>query len=1253
LHTLGASFEFQGTDRFAVLRRLGAGGMGIVYEVLDRERNSRVALKTLRNVEPQALYRLKNEFRSLQDLQHPNLVTLGELIEERGNWFFTMELVAGVDFLAHVRPRRDYDPDGETVATPRPGASAISPTDATQPLPLVEPMPPPHHIAYDEARLRNALPQLALGIDALHCAGKVHRDIKPSNIQVTPDDRVVLLDFGLITDAMRGHESSAQHVVGTAAYMAPEQGAGKLVGPAADWYSLGVVLYQALSGRLPFTGPPLQVLMNKQQHAPTPVRELAPDVPEDLERLCDDLLHFDPRCRPTGGQILRRLDVGEGSPLLRSPLSSASQAPPFVGRQEQQTALVAAFDDARRGAAVTVFVEGESGVGKSALIRHFTESLGKQHSDAVILSGRCYERESVPYKALDGVVDALSRHLRRLPKTAVASLLPLHASLLPNVFPVLGRVEAIAQAPRPRAEVRDPRELRNRVFSALRELFSRLALRQPLVVVIDDLQWADADSLLLLGDILRTPESPPLLLVASVRSAAAPAQEQVDVSAAVPGDVRRISLTGLPREQAHELAATLLTRAAGESQAAVAAAIAEESHGHPLFIDELVRHTALATDDDRAGLRLDDAIWARIARLDFRAAHLLEFIAVAGVPLPQETLCEAAEVDDAGRELALLRAGHLVRSSVSRGADVIEPYHDRIREAVLAHIHPDNRKRRHGRLAVALEGTREAISHPEILVHHLEAAGRIDEATARAEQAAARVGQALAFDRAAQLYRTALRLGTFDDAARRTLYMQLGESLANSGRGSEAAAAYLTAAEGADAAARLDCQRRAAEQLLICGHIDQGLDVMRAVLRDVGVRLPTTPRGALLSLLANRVKLRLRGVRWKERDQSDLTARDLARLDVYKSVAHGLGVVDTVRGADFQTRGLLLALRTGERTRIARTLAEAAGYHAVQGGRGMSRGRDLLRAATAIAEDTGDPYLLALTMAADGLTTYYEGHFRLANDRLRKAETAFLEHTTGTTWELNTLRLIRLLAVRRTGAYADLTGAVNEYVHNAERRGDRHLETSLRRLFCDTWLARDDVASAQAELDRASWVPPEGRYHVQHWYELRARAEIDLYAGAAASAHERLDAGSRSLERSLLLRIQDVRTDYAYVLGRCALRMARTDGDVAPWLRRVRTAIDHLARERIGYATAWAHLLGAGLAATRGDATAALAALRAAEGVAEEHDMALCVAAARRRRGALLGGTAGAELIADADSRMAALGVRAPARMTELVAPGL
>lgn len=273
---------FVGTDRFAVQRCLGSGSFGTVYEAFDRERGTSVALKVLRQPDPAAIYRFKKEFRALADVTHPNLVELYELWSEGARWFFTMELVDGVDFLSHVR--------GET-SPPLRVSSAIGPSgeseaetlDVESPAPLADRTP-----TLDWGRLRSSLLQLAEGLSALHASGRVHRDIKPQNVLVARDGRVVILDFGLVAELTPApmDRSTGLHAVGTPAYMSPEQARELAVSEASDWYSVGVILYEALTGVLPFQGQTIELLARKLQEQPIPPRELAPGVPADLDLLC-------------------------------------------------------------------------------------------------------------------------------------------------------------------------------------------------------------------------------------------------------------------------------------------------------------------------------------------------------------------------------------------------------------------------------------------------------------------------------------------------------------------------------------------------------------------------------------------------------------------------------------------------------------------------------------------------------------------------------------------------------------------------------------------------------------------------------------------------------------------------------------------------------------------------------------------------------------------------------------------------------
>jgi serine/threonine protein kinase len=286
------ALNFSGTDRFQLLRVLGHGGMGVVYEALDRNYGTKVALKVLPLVSPERLLRFKREFRIASGIDHPNLVRLGELVRFGDHWFFTMELVGGVDILEYVR--------GASTAPLHSGSRTLLSSEASSAASglTLGPngvAPPPLPAPCDERKLRQCLPQLASALAALHEAGCVHRDVKPSNVMVTPEGRVVLLDFGLASVAAL---ESTLFVAGTPLYMAPEQAANSPATPAADWYSLGVLLFELLTGTLPFRGHMYEVLTAKQAGPAPKVSTQLADLPEDLSALCDALLSQAPPQRP-------------------------------------------------------------------------------------------------------------------------------------------------------------------------------------------------------------------------------------------------------------------------------------------------------------------------------------------------------------------------------------------------------------------------------------------------------------------------------------------------------------------------------------------------------------------------------------------------------------------------------------------------------------------------------------------------------------------------------------------------------------------------------------------------------------------------------------------------------------------------------------------------------------------------------------------------------------------------------------------
>jgi serine/threonine protein kinase/tetratricopeptide (TPR) repeat protein len=1267
-----------GGKRFEILRHLGSGGMGVVYLAFDHERHSQVALKTLRQFEPAALYRLKHEFRSLSDVVHPNLATLYELVSEGDFWFLTMEYVQGTNFIDYVRPRwgaaaaptLPFPPTTvmEGIAdAPTIEGIADAPTEDLIVGEGGEGGPPsvssaPARWARPRLdRLRAALSQLAEGVMALHAAGKLHRDLKPPNVLVTAQDRVVILDFGLATELeMAGQGSSADRVVGTAAYMSPEQGAGLPLTEASDWYSVGVMLFEALTGRQPFVGRFAEMLLAKRtMDAPGPAT-LASGVPEDLDSLTVKLLSRQPRDRPSGPEVLRRIGWAPVSSSASRVAPSRPAAGSLVGRERHLAALRGALRTARGGRSVARLVHGRSGMGKSALVEAFLED--PEAADAVVLAGRCYERESVPYKALDMVVDELSKHLMRLPPAETDAVLPRDCAFMARLFPVLNRVPAVADAPKRQAEVLDPQEVRWRGFAALRELLTRLGDRCMLIVYVDDLQWGDLDSAALLTELLRPPNPPGLLLIVCCRDEDI---ESVPVlglllepfrSGRLFDDVREIEVGPLSPPEATKMALGLMSTAEAGGRSA-AERIAEESGGDPFFVAELVWHFQVGgaePQEPRApagAISLDQALRARMARLPEDSRRLLTAVAVAGRPVSLSVAARAAELEtESESALAVLRAGHLVKTHLGRVPREVEAFHDRIRETAVRSLDETTLQEWHRRLAFALEAA-PRVDH-EALAVHFRGAGDWERAAEHSSIAAAAAAKALAFERAARLYGWAIELRPPSHPERRDHWAHLGRALACAGRGLEAARAYEEAAKGATAAESLECRRRAAEQLLRSGHVDEGLGVLESVLSAVGMRLSKSPKGAFISLLFRRAVLAVRGLGFAPRDASEIPAAVLTQIDVCWAVAIGLARIDNIRAADFQTRHLLRALRAGETYRIARALATEAGFSSTLGK--PKRTERLLKAASDLAESLGQPHARGLATFAGGVAAFYQGRFRAARDGCEKAEAIFREQCTGVAWEINTAVTYSLASLFYLGEARELAQRVPLHLSEARDRGDLYaaVEFATGRSVV-AWLVGDQVARARDEIAQA--IRPWSRrgFHSQHFWGLVARVHLELYAGDGLTAWRLLEERWPEIARSMILR---VKFDLVEILGlraRSALALAAASPPMmAGLLDAAARDADRIGRQRVGLTRPVSRLLEAGVASLDGRTDRALQALGEAVDGFEKLEMALHAAAARWRRGQLLGGNDGRSLRAAAESYMRSEAIKKPDRMVAMLAPG-
>lgn len=1239
---------FQGTDRLLIRRSIGSGSFGMVFEAFDHHRQGVVALKMLTHMGPEALLQFKREFRALADLSHPNLVGLHELFAEADRAYFTMELVDGQPFAAWVREESRLPKGGRTsrhrtVAEGLPGrllqiqssqeqsmlqaedmATWLSDSDRT----LSVPVTGPGKAVRDPERLRSAFAQLVEGVAALHGAGKLHRDLKSNNVLVTAEGRVVILDFGLVLDLAPQDMWALglpPKLVGTPSHMAPEQGATGVATEASDWYSVGVMLYESLSGRLPFQGTPMEILQAKNEMEAPHVRDLAAEVPQDLAELAMALLRKSSHQRPDLGEIRARIGrAGAPEP------EAFPQRRQLVGREAEMAALRLAFDELESGHGRTVLLHGSSGLGKTFLVRRFLRGLQQDHPRAMLLFGRCYEQESVPFKAVDGLIDALSQILRFLPAQEVEGLLPRHIQALAKLFPVLQQVAPVARAQARVPEIRDPQELRRRAFGALRELLARLGESRPLVLVVDDVHWGDLDSAALLLELLRPPDAPRVLTVLCYRSeeeeSAPVLAELVPELRAQDANLAEVDLAQLSAESAEALARSLV------DDPGRVEAIVREAGGNPLFIGELARAGALEPAEGDAGGQpvFERALLARVATLPPKSRDLLRLLAVAGYPVEWETLRRAAAIDPSGADpFAPLRTARLARIRGVPGRRILEAYHDRVREAVAASLDPAQARESHLSLAAAVEQS----SRPDAqaLAYHYEAAGLRERAAGYAAQAGAEAEAALAFERAAAFYERSIALREPGDIGLPALRLAMAEALSHAGQCPKAADVFLeaAAAQGDPAEARR-LRRRAAEELFNCGRLERALAISRELLAWAGTSIPEGRFASILSLLGSRLRLKLRGYAYRLRPAEEIPAEALERLDILWTVAHGLGPYDIFRAADLTARELRLALDLGEPQHILQGLAHETTMTSTKGVGAAAEVAELHAMTTSLAERIGTPDALARAAITAGLVALQTGRWQASAEALERGEAMLV---TGASYEFHVAQLYGLWSRSIIGDFRAVARRYYELLQAARHQGDLLMEANLRIVFGSRLLLREgEPGPALQEVDEGIALLPGGAFLASHYNHLTNRGDVLLYMDRPEEARAFLDSCRRPLKQSFLLTIQAMRASILELDARVELALAAR-GD-APAARRLRSLHRKLAKEGLPFATAAGLRNAGGLAWVQGRRDEALTLLLQAVELYESQQMGLHAATTRRARGLMLGGPVGADLVASAEDWM-------------------
>jgi len=689
-----SSLEHLQNGRYSILKRLGEGGKGIVYKARDTVLNRVVAIKMIKSavLGEEAYSRFMREAQVVAKLNHPNIVSIYDIGKEDEKQFFVLEFVDGMSLRDLMRTYPEDKCDIQTVL--RVGIDVCN------------------------------------GLQYAHSQDILHRDMKPENILITREGIAKLMDFGLAK--MLGQPSITQEgiIVGTVAYVAPEIALGKGADPRSDLYSFGAVLYEMVTGNAPFPGEDsVKTIFGHIHDYPVSPNKLNPKVPHAFAECIMKLLEKEPGKRHQNAadllEVLR--DVAEGylreiyvptrkaKVVVPTPRPCAVREVQLIDRVEEMSVLREAVDKAARGEGNVVFLYGEAGIGKTRLARElgaYARLRGMQ-----VFSGRCpalFAMDGVPPYVL--WKEVIKDYLEACPPQQLYKVIGFYpgevSKLVPELKQKLGAF--------PQSLPISPEHERERLFEAISQFVTNISKEAPLLVVLDDLQWTDQSSLLLLHYLARGVYRESLLLLGAYRDTYV--DEQHPLSAVLTELNRERLLQSVPLERmsfddVSEMIKRILEQ--DEVPREFFELVYEKTRGNPFFVEEVIKslkeEEIIYREKDRWKIKgvsriefpktVKGVIKKRISRLEDECQHVLTMASFVGKDCSFEALREVTGVDE-DRLLELmekmLKTG-LIKERVIRGEDVYSFADIIVRDVVHEEVSRLRHKKLHSVVGCALE----------------------------------------------------------------------------------------------------------------------------------------------------------------------------------------------------------------------------------------------------------------------------------------------------------------------------------------------------------------------------------------------------------------------------------------------------------------------------------------------------------------------------------------------------------------------
>jgi eukaryotic-like serine/threonine-protein kinase len=727
----------------------------------------------------------------------------------------------------------------------------------------------------------------------------------------------------------------------------------------------------------------------------------------------------------------------------------------------------------------------------------------KETQNALVFRAKVIEEELVPYKAVDGVIDCLADFFVNTDYDEAPLYFSDGFEIVCDTFPVLRRAARLAELPK--ALIPDPIERRLRMFASLKDCLRKIGARRNLIVLVDDIQWTDADSLILWADLLAGPNAPRMFHITSIRTTRTPSfrpsrgPTMLDIALrdlpAFPSPEHEISVQRFQQADAEAYILGRIHLGATTRNMGRMSEIARESFGHPLFIEELLEYDGAAADRP---LTLEDAYTRRISRLSEEDRPFLEIACCSAKPIPTWIVGRAAGLQYAQylRATKSLRQGRLIKTGRKVGQredDWVEPFHSRVQYACIELMSAELRTKRHRAIAETLEEFER--TDYELLALEWRDAGEPEIAARYYEQAGDAAVQLVSFKKAAEFFQESLATFELPNEERLRITEKMGRAYRSAGQGKRAADIFLGLLNQEGYANRTDLRRDAAELLIRTGYLAEGLKEADIVLDKVGEKRPR-PAKAISELIVADLQRGLDKHAFAISETIDPGVAE--RLDALWTVGWSLGAVEQLPSFACCARYVTLALKAGDRSRLLKAFCLEAVTSAARGRYAQAEKHRL--AAIELTEGAL-PEELPLLNAALAFKHMLSGEWGAAQSRAietlasisRATNTSSSEHSMGA--EAN------LYATMFLGNFVHLRQQVREFSTKAHENNDLYaLVAADSGISVIARLSEDAPAEALRHTNNAiaRWTA-EG-LHVQHLFHAYAKASSQLYLGQFAEA---------------------------------------------------------------------------------------------------------------------------------------------------------